>query len=110
MSQKPALVGTSRKSVAKVLRSSLVLQVVSALVGVLVLPRVLDGIGANDYGLWATLAAILAIGQLAQSGAGTEIARRVATAHGAGDRDAMREAVRQGVTVLVGIASRTSAP
>ena len=105
MSQTPALVGTSRKSVAKVLRSSLVLQVVSALVGVLVLPRVLDGIGAYDYGLWATLAAILAIGQLAQSGASTEIARRVATAHGAGDREAMREAVRQGVTVLVGIAT-----
>ena len=39
MSQTPALVGTSRKSVAKVLRSSLVVQVVSALVGVLVLPR-----------------------------------------------------------------------
>lgn len=98
-----ALIGTSRETVARVFRSSLVSQVFSAIVGLTVLPRVLKGVDVSRYGEWATLAAILAIGQLAQSGVGTEIARRVATAQGARDIAAMREAVRQGVTVLAGV-------
>jgi len=51
-----------------------------------------------------TLAGVLAIGQLAEAGVSTEIARRVATAHGHGDSEGMRRSVRQGTTVLVGIA------
>jgi O-antigen/teichoic acid export membrane protein len=70
-----------------------------------VLPRVLHGVHVARYGEWATLAGILAIGQLAEAGVGTEIARRVATAHGQGDLQEARRAVRQGTTVLVGIAA-----
>lgn len=105
MSQPQAIVGTSRKTVAKVLRSSLTSNLVSGLVGLVIVPVVLHGIGVRGYGEWATLAAILAIGQLAQSGVGTEIARRVATSHGERDPAAIRQAVRQGVTVLTGLAA-----
>jgi O-antigen/teichoic acid export membrane protein len=69
-----------------------------------ILPRILKGVGISHYGDWATLAAVLAIGQLAQTGTGTEIGRRVAAAHGTNDRAALRQAVWQGVTVLCGIA------
>lgn len=95
--------GTSRKTVVRVLRSSVVSQLVSAIVGFAILPRVIKGVNISNYGEWATLAAILAIGQLAQSGVGTEIARRVATAQGARDTAAIQMAVRQGVTVLTGV-------
>ncbi len=88
----------------KVLRSSFAATFVSAVVGFVILPRVLRGIGVRNYGEWATLAAILAVGQLGQSGVSTEIARRVASARGDRDDTAMALAVRQGVTVLAGVA------
>jgi len=105
MSKAQLLVGTSRKTVFRVLGSNAASQLVSALANLLVLPRVLHGIGVRQYGEWATLAALVAIGQLAQTGAGTEIARRVAAAQGQRDGAALRDAVRQGVTVLAGIAA-----
>ena len=98
-------IGTNRTTVGKVIRSSAVSTVVSTLAALFVLPRVLHGVSATRYGEWATLAGILAIGQLAEAGVGTEIARRVATAHGQGDSQGARQAVRQGTTVLVGIAA-----
>ena len=97
-------IGTNRKTVAKVIRSSATSTVVNVLTALFVLPRVLHGIGTRSYGEWATLAGVLAIGQLAEAGVTTEIARRVATAHGHGDSEGMRRSVRQGTTVLVGIA------
>lgn len=102
MSQSERLVGTGRRTVVKVLRSSVSSAAATAIVNLAILPRVLHGIHAGGYGAWATLAAILAIGQLTQSGTGTEIARRVAAAHG--DGAVIRSAVHQGVTVLTGIA------
>jgi O-antigen/teichoic acid export membrane protein len=100
-----AVIGTNRTTVAKVIRSSAASTVVSALAGFFVLPRVLHGVDVTRYGEWATLAGILAIGQLAEVGVGTDIARRVATAHGQGDSQGARRAVREGTTVLVGIAA-----
>jgi O-antigen/teichoic acid export membrane protein len=99
------VIGTNRTTIAKVLRSSAISTVVSTLAALFVLPRVLHGIDVNRYGEWATLAAVLAIGQLAEAGVGTDIARRVATAHGEGDSQGARRAVREGTTVLVGIAA-----
>lgn len=104
-SRHDAVIGTNRLTVAKVIRSSAMSTVVSALAALFVLPRVLHGVNVTRYGEWATLAAVLAIGQLAESGVGTEIARRVATAQGQGDPQGARRAVRQGTTVLVGIAA-----
>ncbi len=100
-----AAIGTNRRTVSKVLGSSAVSTVVNTVTALFVLPRVLRGIGTNSYGEWATLAGVLAIGQLAEAGVSTEIARRVATAYGQGDLEGMRRSVRQGTTVLVGIAS-----
>lgn len=102
---RPPHVGTSRKTVGKVLRSSVLAQLTSTVTTLVILPRILKGVGVSHYGDWATLAAMLAIGQLAQSGTGTEIGRRVAGAHGANDRPALRQAVWQGVSVLFGIAA-----
>ena len=99
----PAIVGTNRLTVLKVLRSSVIFQILNAFAGLVVLPRVLHGLSIRRYGEWATLVAILSIGQLAQSGVGTELARRVATSHGLGDIPAIRLAVRQGVTILLAI-------
>jgi O-antigen/teichoic acid export membrane protein len=104
VSESEPLIGTNRKTVAKVLRSSLASNTVGAMVNLLIIPRVLHGVGVERYGEWATLAAVLAIGQLAQSGAATEIARRVAVAYSKRDEEALRRAVREGVTVLCGIA------
>jgi O-antigen/teichoic acid export membrane protein len=98
------LIGTSRRSVTKVVRSSAALAFVSVLATLVVLPLVLRGVHIQGYGEWATLAAILAVGQLAQTGTGTEIARRVAAAHGEREDVALRQAVREGTTVLVGVA------
>ena len=103
--RRDAAIGTNRTTVAKVIRSSAISTIVNTLAALFVLPRVLHGVNVTRYGEWATLAAVLAIGQLAESGVGTEIARRVATAHGQGDLQGARRAVRQGTTVLVGIAA-----
>lgn len=100
-----AVIGTNRTTVAKVIRSSAISTVVSTLAALFVLPRVLRGVDVTRYGEWATLAGVLAIGQLAEAGVGTEIARRVATAHGKGDSWGVRLAVRQGTTVLIGVAA-----
>ena len=99
------VVGTNRTTVAKVIRSSAVSTVVGTCAALFVLPRVLHGVQVARYGEWATLAGVLAIGQLAEAGVSTEIARRVATAHGKDDAQGVRTAVRQGTTVLVGIAA-----
>lgn len=101
--------GTNRTTVGKVLRSSATSTIVSTLAALVVLPRVLHGIDVNRYGEWTTLAAVLAIGQLAEAGVGIEISRRVAAAHGRGDAPAVRRAVREGTTVLVGVAAAIEA-
>lgn len=98
------LVGTSRKTVFRVLGSSAASQAAGALVNIFVLPKILHGIGVREYGEWATLAAVVAIGQLVQTGTNTEIARRVAVAQGQGDVAAVRQAVRQGTTVMAALA------
>lgn len=64
------------------------------------LPFVLNRLGPGVYGAWATVATVLAIGGLADAGVRVEIIRRVATAKGAEDEDAVAHAVHEGVTIL----------
>lgn len=94
------LVGTSRRTILMVLRSAAASSVITAVVGFVILPRVVHGLTLRRYGEWATLAAILAIGQLVQAGAGVEISRRVAGCVGADDAEGLRRATMEGVTVL----------
>jgi O-antigen/teichoic acid export membrane protein len=100
-----AAIGTNRRTLGKVIRSSAGSTVVSTAAGLLVLPRVLNGLHSVGYGEWATLSGILAFGQLAGAGVNTEISRRVATAYGRGDIRAGIRSVREGTTVLVLLAT-----
>jgi O-antigen/teichoic acid export membrane protein len=101
--------GTNRYTIARVLTSSTASTAVSAVLGFVVLPQVLHHIRIQRYGEWATLAALLAIGQLAEAGVGTEVARRVATAFGLKDAQGLHQAVREGTTVLLLLAAALAA-
>jgi O-antigen/teichoic acid export membrane protein len=100
-------VGTNRSTLRKVLTSSFFSTAISTVSALVILPRILGGVSLSRYGDWATLAAMLAIGQLAEGGVTTEISRRVATANGRGDMSAACQAVREGITVLSAIAAAT---
>ncbi len=52
------------------------------------IPFVLDRLGPSVYGAWVALVAVMAVVALADTGIRTEVARRVATAHGTRSRDA----------------------
>jgi O-antigen/teichoic acid export membrane protein len=75
--------------------------VVGFLTNVLLLPWVLGSVGADTYGGWAGIAAILAVLTLTDVGFRTEVVRRVATAHGMeSPADATRSA-RVGLTLTI---------
>jgi O-antigen/teichoic acid export membrane protein len=67
---------------------------------VLLLPFILERLGPALYGTWLTVSALIAVGALADGGIRTEVARRVAAAHGSGTIGDVQVAVRSGVTVM----------
>src|SRR5437588_1817650 len=77
-------VGTSRFTLARTFRSSAVSVATTYITSLAVLPVVLRHLGAARYGVWATVASVLAVGGLADAGIRTEIVRRVSSAHGEG--------------------------
>src|SRR5205814_822200 len=93
-------VGTSRRTFARTMGSGLLKALVLPATSFIVLPLVLDDLGKTSYGIWATLASLLAVGGLVDAGVRTEIVRRVADAHGSGDLPAGIRSARQGVTIL----------
>ena len=100
----PAPTGTSRRNLVRAVSSSAVGAVVTYGVNLAIVPFVLHRVGSDLYGAWATMASILAVGALADAGVRTEIIRRVGSAQGDGDDDALVRTVREGVTLLVGLA------
>jgi O-antigen/teichoic acid export membrane protein len=97
--------GTSRRTLLLAFRSSAAAAVVTYAFNLAIVPFVLGRLGVELYGAWATVASILAVGALADAGVRTEIIRRVGSAKGADDDGALVESVRQGVTLLVVLAS-----
>ena len=57
---------------------------ITAVLNMAVVPIVLGRVGTGDYGAWATISSVLAVGALADAGLRTEIVRRVGVAHGRG--------------------------
>ena len=98
------LTGTTWRNLARVVKSSAASTIVNGAIGLLILPFVLHRVDVARYGEWSTLAAIMAIGSLAEAGVGTEITRRVADAWSAGHRDEALLAVRRGTTLLFSVA------
>ena len=92
--------GTSRATVIKVLRSGVISSLLSVILSLAVIPLILRETSLDTYGAWVTLGGLLAIARLTESGIPTEVARRVATAEGSGDRAAARQAVQQALTVM----------
>lgn len=97
------LVGTSARTLARTMGSGVLRALVVPATSFLVLPLVLDDLGRPAYGVWATLSSLLAVGGLVDAGVRTEIVRRVAVAHGAGDLEGGLRAARQGVTILAAV-------
>ncbi|MEA2827455.1 MAG: hypothetical protein QOG43_1894 [Actinomycetota bacterium] len=97
--------GTSRGTLVRVFRWAAVGTVTTYAVNLVILPFVLNRIGRELFGAWATIATVIAMGGLADIGIRTEVIRRVAAANGADDEDGLAAAVHQGMTLLVGLAS-----
>lgn len=97
-------VGTTRANVARVLTSSVGSAIINGVLGILVLPKVLHGLDVSRYGEWATLTAVIVVGQLCTIGVSTEVSRRIAAANGLGDSDGVARAVAEGTTVLFAFA------
>lgn len=100
----PPDTGTSRRTLLLAFRTSVAGAAVTYAVNLAIVPLVLHRVGSEIYGAWATMASILAVGSLADAGVRTEIIRRVGSAHGDGDDEALVRSVRQGVTLLVVLA------
>ena len=92
--------GRSRATIG----SAGVMTIAEYAVSMLVAPLVLDRAGVDMFGVWATVASVLAVGALADAGLRIEIGRRVADALGDGDERAMGCAVHHGTTLLAVIA------
>lgn len=92
--------GTSRRNLLLTFRSSAGASVVSFGLNLAVLPFVLQRVGPDLYGVWVTVAALLAVGGLADAGIRTEIMRRVAAAKGKDDEAQLVASVQQGMTLL----------
>ncbi len=99
----PAATGTSRRNLVRAVSSSAVGAVVTYGVNLAIVPFVLHRVGSDLYGAWATMASILAVGALADAGVRTEIVRRVGSALGDGDDEALVRTVREGVTLLAAL-------
>lgn len=97
---RPAATGTSRRTLLLTFRSSAAASTVSFALSLAVLPFVLQRVGPDLYGVWVTVAALLAVGGLADAGIRTEIMRRVAAAKGKDDEAQLVASVQQGVTLL----------
>lgn len=100
-----AATGTSRRNLLLAFRSSAAGAAVNYGINLAIVPLVLHDVGPDVYGAWATMASILAIGALADAGIRTEIIRRVGSAHGGGDEEALVRNVHQGMTLLVVLSS-----
>jgi O-antigen/teichoic acid export membrane protein len=99
------LTGTSRRTLLLVLRSSAGAALIGYAVNLAIVPFVLERVGADLYGAWATMASILAVGALADAGIRTEIIRRVGAAQGDENDEALVSSVHQGVTLLAVLAA-----
>ena len=103
--RRPLQTGTSRRTLILSASSSAVRYLGTYTLSLLSLPYVLREVGVSSYGLWATASSVLALAGIADLGLRTEIVRRVAEAHGRGDADAMREALRRGIAAVVVLAA-----
>ncbi len=92
--------GTTRSTVVRTLRSGAVRGLLIPASSFVVLPVLLSSLGPRRYGIWATLSSLLAVGGLVDAGVRSEIVRRVARGHGAGDLAAGLRSARQGVTIV----------
>jgi O-antigen/teichoic acid export membrane protein len=98
------LTGTSRRNLLLTFRNGALATLVGYSVNLALLPFVLHRVGPELYGAWTTIAALLAVGGLADAGVRTEVVRRVGAANGAGDDGALVMSVHQGVTLLAVLA------
>jgi O-antigen/teichoic acid export membrane protein len=92
--------GTSRETVSLAIRSGALGSLATLAFNLFILPFVLKQLGENLYGAWIALAALVAVGSLADAGIRTEVARRTASGYGEGDTDAMYRAAKMGTTVM----------
>lgn len=101
--------GTSRLTVLRTLGSGAVRALIIPGSSFVVLPLLLSSLGARQYGIWATLSSLLAVGGLVDAGVRSEIIRRVAQAQGAGELAAGLRSARQGVTMLAASSAAVAA-
>ncbi len=92
--------GTSGATLRRAVMTGGGAAVVTAVANLAVVPTLLDRVGTADYGAWATISSVLAVGGLADAGLRSEIVRRVGDAHGRRSDDDIARAVQEGVTLL----------
>lgn len=85
---------------ALAIRSGALGSIAAIAFNLVILPFVLNQLGEQLYGAWIALAALVAVGSLADAGIRTEVARRTASGYGAGDRLAMENAANVGMTMM----------
>lgn len=93
--------GTSRATVTRALTTNTLRIVIALPVSLVLLPIVFSRLTAGQFGVWAVLSTLLAVGALADGGVRTEMVRRVADAIGRGDRQAAAASASQGLSILL---------
>jgi O-antigen/teichoic acid export membrane protein len=92
--------GTSGSTIGRALASGFVRAGIQLPVSLVLLPVVLGRVAAAQYGVWATLSTVVALGGLADAGVRTELVRRVADGYGRGDLDQVQADVSRALTVV----------
>lgn len=98
------IIGTSRRTISRVIVGSGFRTVIGSVVGFLAIPLVLDALGPERYGAWIALSTIATIGSLADAGVRTEVVRRTASALGGGDLQHIARIANEGTTAVALVA------
>lgn len=97
-------IGTSSKTLFRAVVSAAARAIVSFIVPFLLTPYMLRHMTMSEFGTWAGLASLLAIGILADAGLRTEVTRRVADGIGRSDIVSAARAATEGVVLLFALA------
>lgn len=92
--------GTSGATIGRSLTSGLVRTAIQLPVSLLLLPFVLGRVVSAEYGVWATLSTVVALGGLADAGLRTELIRRVADGYGRHDLAQVQADASRALTVV----------
>lgn len=95
---RPLVTGTSPLTMARSMAAASMRSAVVPLISLATLPIILGHLSVSEYGLWVTLAGLIAILATIDAGLSTMVTRRAAVANGAGDISGVIHAGREGIS------------